>query len=732
MRYPQNKWLPLLTTLTLLVACGGNNDDNNDPMTMEDDMSQTSPVEDMTAVEEDMGTDTPDEGGDTPDMRVEEDMALEPDMNVEPDMTVTPGADVPEVEPNDTVDPDTGEDEATPFDVGQSVGGNIAASAAGEFGDIDYFKVELTAGTLFEWSVQAGDGISEAGLATILTDNISLQRVLYDTDGDTRQAFIPEDGTYYLLVYDAADEQLEEADIPAHGGPSATYTVTTSEKTLTTQALSAPGSVEGDLNDGLVDAYAFTWGSDSVIDAQIFGEREPTLSDIDSVLFLWDATNNTVITSNDDLSDESYDSALLAAGVSGAEYYLIVDSFLFAPVSEYQLVVKESDDAVNAPGLLTVGTPSTGTIGDANAAAETFDSDFWTFTAQPGDTITVSVTAEDALQPALTLYLMDSGGFEELSFARPVDDTAAATLVVPDDIGGPIELLALVDDIRNYPVDETDTSDYVGGVGFGYTINAAIVTPTINMVALPLSETGTLAMPGDFAWYEIPTVADSVLLFSAQSTFADQDDNAQLLGTWLAPMNTLRFVDENGLFLNSSAGNKTFGLVDAFFLASTLAAPYDYTFGIQSVELGSVPFAEVTEPTDNTTQAAAAAPALPFSVKAQTQSMDPATPSFDYYNVTLTAGQTVIALTSENPDAPVDAMGNVESADTVLRVLDASGTEVAVNDDVPGEALQNTFSGLSFTAPADGTYTIVIEPYYSDFAGDYDNGYYTLRVLLAP
>ena len=285
----------MILVAMLATACGNNNEENNTPAP-EEDMGMTTPAEDMG--------ETPDDGGDTdmgettPDMSEDPDMGeTTPDMNVDPDMGEE-GPDVPEVEPNDELDFEEGIDESTGFESGQSIGGNITASAAGEPGDLDIYSVQLEGGTIFEWSfAQVGEGITEDGLATVLIDATTgdITRALYSTDGDKRQAFIPEDDTYYLLVYDAADEAETQADIPAHGGPSATYIIENSTIDISSEALTAPGSADGDLNDGDVDVYAFQWASDQVISAEIFGEREPNLSDIDSVLYLWDADASELV-----------------------------------------------------------------------------------------------------------------------------------------------------------------------------------------------------------------------------------------------------------------------------------------------------------------------------------------------------------------------------------------------------------------------------------------------------
>jgi len=730
----------LLATL-LVTACGRNNEDNN--TTPEDDMGS------MTTPAEDMGGDTPDDGGETdmgeepdPDMGEEPDPDMgedPPDMNEDPDMMMPPtGPDVPEVEPNNELDPEEGIDESTSFEAGQSIGGNITASAAGAPGDLDIYSVELEAGTIFEWSfAEVGDGITDAGLASFLQDGTTgnTLRALYTADGTKRQAFIPADDTYYLFVYDAADEAETQAEIPAHGGPSATYLIENASIEPSAQALTAPGSASGDLNDGDVDVYSFQWMSEQVIAAQITGAREPISSDIDSVLYLWDADAGELIATNDDLSSDTLDSAVSAAGANGGNYLLIVDAYIFAPSSAYQLDVASADDSPDAPGTLTTMAPSTGVIGEADAMAEEYDTDYWAITLQPGETIKFTATADADLQPSLAIYLNDRGSFQELAFARPVDGKSAVTISVPTTLDAPIELYALVDDIRNLPTDEMDTPDYVGGANFGYTLTAADNPHTTNNIMSPATLNGTLDEVGEFIWFDFTTPAEAVLLIEASSMYADNTDTADLLLAQLDGNNGVAFSGSPMTYVNTVAGTKTFGVVDAAYQAGSLmATPYDYTFNLNVIDTSAVVYAPLADPMTNTSEATATTLTPPVAVSEQTQATDPMAPVFDYYKVDLTAGDTLIAITAEDPSAPpldpMDPNSTPEFADTVMAIYDANGNELVRNDDLRGD-VESTFSAVSYTATADGTYTIVVEPYFSAFFGDYSNGYYLLRVLVA-
>lgn len=721
----------MILVAMLATACGNNNEENNTPSPTED-MGMTTPAEDMG--------ETPDDGGDTDMGETTPDMSEEPDMGeTTPDMDVdmgVEGPDVPEVEPNDEIDFEEGIDQSTKFDAGQSIGGNITASAAGERGDVDLYSVTLEGGTIFEWSfAQVGEGVTDQGLTSILLDATTgkFARALYSTDGNKRQAFIPADDTYYLMVYDSSDEQESEADIPAHGGPNATYVIENSLIDLTSEEFTAPGSADGDLDDGNVDVYGFQWASELVIEAEVFGEREPSLSDIDSVLYLWDADAGELVSFNDDLNNDTLDSRLSAAGMNGTTYFLIVDNYTYAPSSSYQLAVSAADDSVDAPGALTTAADVTGDISEADAAAEKYDTDYWAITVQPGETVKITTTADADLQPATLIYLNDQGSFSELAFARPVDGASAATISVPSTLDAAVELYVLVTDVRNLLEDDMDTPDYVGGAGFGYSLGAELVTFTTNNITAPAVLTGTLDEIGEFVWFDFATPASSVLLMEANSTFADGDANSDLLLAQLDGDNGVSFFTSPTTYVNTVAGPKTFGVVDTAFQASSLTTPYDYAFNLRIVDMGSVTYTQLADPMTNTSEANATTLTPPVEVSEQTQALDSMNPSYDYYKVALTAGQTLVVLTEEDPSAPVadpnDPNSTPEFADTIIRLLDEGGNDLVVNDDLLGDD-QSTFSAASYTAQADGTVTIVVEPYYSEFFGDFSNGHYLLRVLV--
>src|SRR5262249_17616772 len=85
----------------------------------------------------------------------------------------------------------------------------------------------------------------------------------------------------------------------------------------------------------------------------------------------------------------------------------------------------------------------------------------------------------------------------------------------------------------------------------------------------------------------------------------------------------------------------------------------------------------------------------------QTQSATPngAVQNFDQYLIALLPGQTVTVST-----CPTGVAGANGTGDTILRLLDPQGNEVAVNDDANGAC--GLLSTLTFTAAWKGTYSV--------------------------
>ena len=83
-----------------------------------------------------------------------------------------------------------------------------------------------------------------------------------------------------------------------------------------------------------------------------------------------------------------------------------------------------------------------------------------------------------------------------------------------------------------------------------------------------------------------------------------------------------------------------------------MTTPYDYNFNLRIVDTTNVTYTELADPMTNTSEANATTLTPPVEVSEQTQALDSMNPSYDYYKVALTAGQTIVVVTAEDPDAP--------------------------------------------------------------------------------
>ena len=649
----------------------------------------------------------------SPDMAMT-DMAPKPDMGE--DMTPTgPRADVPEVEPNDEAE------QATAFEVGKSVGGFIDRSN-GEDADVDVFKTTLSAGDVLQLEIaETGPGIGPDGLVVEIFDGEDLiERYLFGGAGAKRQIFAVESGEYYLAVYDA------RAGESTHGGATATYVIKTQKATLTPEALTFPGSASGDLSSGLLGAHSFTLGAATTVLADVLAARAPVESDLDPVLILWDPVAKEVVGYNDDIDQDndlldSADEVTLEAG----QYVAIIDLYANEQDARYTLKMVAADDGYDNPGELTIGTPIQGRIDAPDAQTGRFDTDYFKLRLNPGQVVRLEAKADGPMAPTLLVNRLAEDPDDDdvrVATALSVEDRAVVTINHPGTASGPADFVVLVDDENNLS-DEED-SPLVGGAAYGYTLSAQLATWTPAAANLPLDQ--RVALPqGDYVWYALDLLPGQLIELSATTTAI----GVRPLPAWLNDQDTIALGDQGRASVYAPAASKvTVGFRDELFRGTYGQFSAQLDVSITSVDLTGIAYAPVDEAAGNTSPAMAQALTLPALVKGKTQAdEDPVT--FDHYKISLGAAETISVLTEADPDAPLRDMSDPSlgkaDADTVVRVLNAEGMVLSVNDDRFGG---DGFSGLIFTAPAAGDYTLVVEPYDLGFFGLYLDGHYLLKV----
>jgi hypothetical protein len=665
----------------------GNNDNNQTDTGVEADADAGTDTETDTGDEEDTGTD----------------------------------ADVSDFEGVTEEEPNNEFAEGTAFSLGDNLAGNIAAGS-GESSDLDYFTFTGTAGTVVEFgftSTGAGfeaDGTNNALM--FLTDEAgSISRVLAAAEGDSRQAFIPADGNYALVVADERGLGQEAID---NGGPDATYELFTSEVDLSTTDAELGTAQSGDLNDGAVDGYAFTADSNGLYEAEVVAGRDPISSSLDSVLYIWDADASEVVKVNDDIDAQNqiFDSLARFQAESGTNYVAVVDAYSFTSDAAYEFTASKSnlDDAPDARRELTTGETVSDVI--SNRGQDDFDTDYFNVTLQPGDTVRIAATATDTdLQPHVAVLVNTAFGQFPVAIGQPVDGAAAVEFAHPASAEGPQTYAVNIDDARNIPADENDSPENVGGSAFTYDLETSDITWTSESKTLPLAESGSIGNVGNTVFYEFDVTANTMLAFDVETSASDFEPVFGFLSD-----GTFSQAGAAGAALYSADETVVAGVRDSFFRGGT---GYDFTANATSVAIPDT-FTDVTESegNDDIANANDVTADLPAAFGGTIENATASDLQPDYVQVSLTSGDTLGAFTEGDGDGNAD-----NNADTVLTLVDSNGNEILSNDDYPNQPQGEYFSAVATTVDADGDYYLIVEPYCGESGDCSGNGNYTLKVF---
>lgn len=607
-------------------------------------------------------------------------------------------------------EPNNDADTATPFELGQTVGGTIA-EGFGEESDSDVFKFDVQAGTVVSLELaNAGAGFVVDGasqfVAVLFDETGEFYRTFFASYGSSRQIFIPQTGTYYIQIVD-----YRSIGEDAHGGATSTYRLKTGTAELSPVTVASGSRTSSDLNGGSVRAFSLTPSADEIVRAEIFGQRLAEDSELDTVLYVWDVASGAVVRENDDIDYQAgiYDSSVSFSATQGKQYLLVTDAYVNQAEAPIELALAQLDDSVDVPGTLTVGTDATGVIGAANG--EEFDTDFFVVTVQPGEIVRVELTADGAaLQPAAALFT-SSGNY--VASALPIGNLAAMEFAHPADAEEADTYYVLVDDVRNVPMDETGTPALVGGEGFGYTLKAVAGDWTAAAATLPLQGERNVAQ-GSYDWQQVSVGAMTLLHVGTTSTAPNVAPVSAIALTGLNLGTSAQAFD----FVFTEASTVLLGARDEFFRGGE---GYSYQTDFRAYDFGSALYASIAAPAESASAQNAPTLATPAKVSG-TLTGGYATIGRQYFKVSVRAGQSLAAMT----------IGEGESTDTVIKLYGGDlTTPLASNDDYVGMN-QSYNSALLFDATTDTDLLLVVEPFCSERQTDAcgGNGNYELRVLV--
>lgn len=377
------------------------------------------------------------------------------------------------------------------------------AGTIGEFtdtDDIDFFRFEAEAGQLIRVDLDVEDSDCFCSL-DISGDSVpSFLRAMFTPNGtsDFREFFVTETGTYFLGVYDLLNYQAIPSNV---GGP--TYTYRASFYTVPIEVLdegSFPLAYSGG-NDKRVRFSRMDRGASSMIRAEASSAPLVDYAVHEPALIVWDPATHAYLAQNttDDVQDTGRVELIAPPGPNSSVWFIEdfhytwqVNTVTVIASEEEILGELESNDSVTDASPLAAGPPVPARIDDRPGSAT--DDDFFTFFAQAGQRIRVTITPDSLMQPYLELGVYD--GY----FSRWLWND-----------GPLLELLAT--ESRPYAIRVRDNQNRlggdVGGVGYGYQIKVELTTPTPTPLgATPLNQSGVFDPKGAHALYEVSLPAN--------------------------------------------------------------------------------------------------------------------------------------------------------------------------------------------------------------------------------
>lgn len=213
-------------------------------------------------------------------------------------------------------EPNTETSEATAFTQPAVLTGAVALDSDA----VDWWEVHLGGPAIVRLTVESGDvGWVEFQMP------LGSKRGLSGGAGTTREFFIPTSNRYQIGIV-ATEER-----------PTVDYRLVVESYEPTPTPLTST-TATGDLDDGNVDVYAWTSTGEGFTIVEVYGERAPISSGLDSFLFVYDDSLKRF--EWNDNATATKDSRLDFERRNGAEYLIAVDMYEPTDDHRYELRVQ--------------------------------------------------------------------------------------------------------------------------------------------------------------------------------------------------------------------------------------------------------------------------------------------------------------------------------------------------------------------------------------------------------
>lgn len=197
--------------------------------------------------------------------------------------------------------------------------------AIGEADDRDIFAVDLVAGELREWRLQAEGAEHAPHLAIGEATSEAPATLGFAQAGGTLSFhhFALKSGRHHFIVRDARN--VPSASSQKVGGPANQYVLRSAAPTLSATAITLPMRVNATIANPFELAYfSFNLAQETDVRIEVFARRATIASDIDSRLSLYYVTGDDWLITNDDVG--SVRDSLITGALPAGEYRVIVDN----------------------------------------------------------------------------------------------------------------------------------------------------------------------------------------------------------------------------------------------------------------------------------------------------------------------------------------------------------------------------------------------------------------------
>ncbi|NGZ26949.1 MAG: hypothetical protein G8345_08675 [Magnetococcales bacterium] len=566
-----------------------------------------------------------------------------------------------------------------------STDGSPATSTVDISGDQDWWRILLSANTSYLFSMEATNS-SYLDTYLRLLDDAGIEISYDDDSGDGYNSLISytptSSGTYYISAQGYSSSTGDYTlSVNNNGSEIPASTDTTNALTINGEAAISTIGTSGDQDWWRVILSA---GTSYAI------QLNANASSLDTYLRLLDSSSS-VLASDDD-SGEGYNSLINYTPLYTGTYYVSAQGYS-SYTGSYSLQINDTSGNNNNNDDLPANSSTSGRLtvnaSPANGSIElSSDQDWWQVVLNSGVAYSIQQDAASGSTLDTYLRLLDAGG----------------TLLTYDDDSGDY-----LNSLINFTPDTTGTY-FVSAGGYSssrgsYTLSIttaaenpsqedqpASTTTSFTLTVNGTPTTSSVDIAGDQDWWQVELNAGTTYTFlQGAAPSSHLDSYLRLLDN---SGNQLAYDDDSGAFFNSRlvytpSASGTYYLAAQGYASST----GNYTLS----------FCDNSSTQDDISASTSTTATLTVNAAPQTSAID-GPQDQDWWQMQLSAGVTYSFVQNTITNSALDPL---------LRLLNASGTELALNDD--GGGYPNAL--LLYTPTTSGTYYLSAQGYGSTAGG---------------